>query len=95
MSEKTVRDPVDLAGIDSRQEDIYQVLIHNDDVNTVEHVVHCLMKVFGHNTHLAVKIMLEAHENGQAIAQVEGHVDAKLHRDQLQSYSLVSTIEKV
>lgn len=76
-------------------EDFYQVLLHNDDHNTMEHVVHCLMQVFGHTMQLAVKIMYEAHAKGFAIAEVESEARARLHRDQLQSFGLSATIEKV
>jgi len=76
-------------------EDFCQVLLHNDDHNSAEYVVDCLMRVFGHKTPLAIKIMLEAHENGKSIAEVEGESSAKKHRDQLQSCGLSSTVEKI
>jgi ATP-dependent Clp protease adaptor protein ClpS len=76
-------------------EDMYQVILHNDDHNTAEHVVQCLMRVFGHNEQLATKIMLEAHTTGKAVAEVEGETEARLHRDQLQSFGLTATVEKV
>jgi ATP-dependent Clp protease adaptor protein ClpS len=76
-------------------EDMFQVVIFNDDVNTMEHVVKALMQVFAHPEALAVKIMLEAHHRGKAIAEVEGETLAKTHRDQLQSYGLIAVVEKV
>jgi ATP-dependent Clp protease adaptor protein ClpS len=78
-----------------KQEDMYQVLLHNDDHNTPDHVVRCIAKTFGHGRQLAIKIMLEAHETGVAIAEVEGETSAKLHRDQLRSSGLSSTVEKL
>ena len=78
-----------------RQEDIVQVVLHNDDKNTMEHVVESLMKVFGHPLPLAAKIMMEAHNRGRAIAEVEALSRALLHRDQLRSYSLSATIERL
>jgi ATP-dependent Clp protease adapter protein ClpS len=76
-------------------EDFYQVSLHNDDHSAMEHVVHCLMQVFGHPQELAIKIMIEAHARGSAIAEVEAESAARLHRDQLQSFGLSATIEKV
>jgi ATP-dependent Clp protease adapter protein ClpS len=76
-------------------EDMFQVVLYNDDVNTMDRVVQALMQVFGHNETLAVKIMLEAHERGRAVAEVEAETSAKTHRDQLQSYGLIATVEKV
>ena len=78
-----------------KTEDFCQVLLHNDDHNAADYVVDCLMRVFGHKTPLAIKIMLEAHENGKSIAEVEGESRAKRHRDQLQSCGLSSTVEKI
>ena len=79
----------------SAQEDIYQVVLHNDDTNTMEHVVRCLVQVFGHSLELAVKIMMEAHRKGRAVAEVESKSEAQRHRDQLRSLSLVATIEPI
>jgi ATP-dependent Clp protease adaptor protein ClpS len=87
--------PTTGAGAKTRLEDMYQVILHNDDKNTVEHVVRCLMRVFGHNGPLAVKIMMEAHERGKAVAEVEAESEAKRHRDQLQSFGLSATVEKI
>lgn len=78
-----------------KPEDLYQVILHNDDHNTMEHVVYSLMQVFGHPQPLAVKIMLEAHERGQAIAEVEAETLARRHRDQLQSFGLTATVEPI
>ena len=79
----------------ARLEDLCQVVLHNDDHNSMEHVVECLMRVFGHPPALAVKIMAEAHHRGRAIAEVEGATEARLHRDQLVSFGLTATVEKV
>jgi ATP-dependent Clp protease adaptor protein ClpS len=75
--------------------DLYEVLLFNDDVNSMDHVVESLMNVFAHTPHLAVKITMEAHRNGRAIAEVEERELAQLHKDQLQSLGLTATIEKV
>jgi ATP-dependent Clp protease adapter protein ClpS len=76
-------------------EDMFQLVIWNDDVNSMEHVVGCLMKVFGHTIHLAVKIMKEAHDKGKAVAEVESEHEAKLHKSQLESQGITVTLEKV
>lgn len=87
--------PVAAAGAATCLEDMYQVILHNDDVNFADFVARCLMRVFGHTEQLAYRIMMEAHNKGRAIAQVEGESEARLHRDQLQSFGLTATIEKV
>ncbi len=72
---------------------LYKVLIHNDDVNTMDHVVRVLMQVFKLERQVCERIMLDAHNNGFALCTVEPLEQAELHRDQLQSFSLVATIE--
>jgi ATP-dependent Clp protease adaptor protein ClpS len=92
---QTIRKTSAEAGTAVLHEDLFQVLLYNDDHNTMEHVVTSLMQVFHHPEALAVKIMLEAHEKGRAIAEVESESPARLHRDQLQSYGLTATLEHV
>ncbi len=72
---------------------LYKVLLHNDDRNTMEHVVKALMRVFRFEQRECERIMLEAHRNGIALCTVEPLEQAELHRDQLKSLSLISTIE--
>jgi len=80
---------------DTRQEPFCQVVLHNDDVNSVEHVVKCLQTVFAHNMELAAKIMMEAHQKGRSIAEVETETPAMEHRDQLRAYGLSATVEPI
>ena len=72
---------------------LYRVLLHNDDSNTMDHVVGALMRVFKLERQACELIMVEAHKNGLALCAVEPFEQAELHRDQLRSFSLVSTIE--
>ena len=73
---------------------LYKVILHNDDVNTMEHVVKVLMQVFKFERYICEEIMMEAHRNGLAVCRIEPLERAELHRDQLRSFSLTATIEK-
>jgi len=72
---------------------LYKVLLHNDDQNTMEHVIKALMQVFKFELSECARIMMEAHQNGMALCTVEPLEKAEHHRDQLGSFSLISTIE--
>jgi len=72
---------------------LYKVLLHNDDHNAMEHVVMVLTRVFKFKRRECERIMLEAHRNGMALCTVEPLEQAEFHKDQLASYSLISTIE--
>ena len=71
----------------------YKVLLHNDDHNTMDHVVMALMNVFRFGKEACERIMLETHNQGVALCTVEPLEQAEYHRDQLQAYSLAATIE--
>jgi len=73
---------------------LFKVLLHNDEVNSMEHVVHALMNVFKFERSVCERIMLEAHRSGVALCTVEPLEQAELHRDQLASFSLTATIER-
>ena len=79
----------------SRALDPYAVILHNDDVNSMDHVVRSLTRsVPGLGTMKAVKIMLDAHSQGRAVVIVCPLEPAELYRERLQSCSLTATIER-
>ncbi len=85
--ETTVTEPLALMA------DLWQVTLYNDDVNSIEHVVISLMKVFDHTSDLAIKITIDAHKNGKSVAEVEEESHAKRHKQQLQSLGLTASAE--
>ncbi|MDA0815718.1 MAG: ATP-dependent Clp protease adaptor ClpS [Chloroflexi bacterium] len=73
----------------------YVVILHNDDHNTMEHVVRALLlSVPELETERAVEVMLTAHEHGQADVIACPLERAELYRDRLQSRGLTATIRK-
>jgi ATP-dependent Clp protease adaptor protein ClpS len=71
----------------------WKVLLHNDDVNTPEHVVKSLVEVSHLNEQDATVRTKEAHKTGVALILVTHKERAELYQDQLQSKSLTVTIE--
>lgn len=72
-----------------------QVILYNDQKNTCEHVVQCLMDVFKHPAEMAKKIMWEAHEKGKTIAQVETRSRAIYHAGLLAKAGLKADVETI
>ena len=69
-------------------------VLHNDDVNEMTHVVQSLRRsVPPLSTQQAIKIMLEAHQHGQAVVIRCPLEEAELYRDRLESCGLTATIE--
>jgi len=74
----------------------YRVVLHNDDYNTMDHVVRALVRsIHGMSTQRATLIMLEAHFRGRAEATICPLELAELYRDRLRSYNLTATVEPV
>ena len=72
-----------------------QVVLFNDNVNTFEHVIRCLVSVFGHGEQLAAKIAVEAHVRGRAIAEVEPREQAEQHAAALKRQGLGASVESI
>lgn len=72
----------------------YRVLLHNDDFNSMEHVVQTLMKtVAGLTQPQAVDIMMEAHVSGVALVITCAQEHAEFYSETLKNHGLSSTIE--
>jgi len=72
----------------------YRVLLHNDDFNSMEYVVHVLMQTVPSLTQpQAVNIMMEAHTNGIALVIVCALEHAEFYSETLNNHGLTSTIE--
>jgi ATP-dependent Clp protease adaptor protein ClpS len=72
----------------------YRVLLHNDDYNSMEHVVQALMTTVPSITQpQAVSIMMEAHTNGIALVIICAQEHAEFYCETLKNHGLSSTIE--
>jgi ATP-dependent Clp protease adaptor protein ClpS len=72
----------------------WRVLLHNDDVNDMAHVVRALRRsVTSLTLGRATEIMLEAHLHGVAQVIVCPREHAELYRERLEQHGLTSTIE--
>ncbi len=73
----------------------YTVVLHNDDVNTMQHVVRALLVSVPELTvERAVEVMLAAHEHGRADVVTCPLERAELYRDRLESHGLTATIRR-
>jgi ATP-dependent Clp protease adaptor protein ClpS len=71
----------------------YTVVLHNDDVNSMDHVVRALHTSVPELTvERAVEVMLAAHEHGRADVITCPLERAELYRNRLESHRLTATI---
>ncbi len=84
---------------DATTEDMAKVIIHNDDVTPMDFVVLILTETFKRSLVFAEMIMLEAHQNGQAIVcamsleEAEAKVRMAHFLARANKYPLTFTIE--
>jgi ATP-dependent Clp protease adaptor protein ClpS len=71
----------------------YKVLLHNDEVNTFEHVITSIVKLTTLSTQEAIIRTLEAHESGLALLLTTHRERAELFIEQFASLSLKTTAE--
>ncbi|NCJ07551.1 ATP-dependent Clp protease adapter ClpS [Synechococcales cyanobacterium C] len=72
----------------------YRVLLHNDDLNSMEYVVEVLLKTVPSLTQpQAVSVMMEAHTNGMALVITCALEHAEFYCETLKMHGLSSTIE--
>ncbi len=72
----------------------WNVILHNDDHNSMDHVIASLLaSVQSLTPERAVEIMFTAHEHGQAVVVSCVKEAAEHYRDRLESRGLTATIE--
>jgi ATP-dependent Clp protease adaptor protein ClpS len=71
----------------------FKVLLHNDDVNTFEHVIQSIVRLTPLGTEEATIKALEAHESNVALLLVTHLERAELYQEQFTSLSMTVTIE--
>lgn len=69
----------------TRRQPPYAVILHNDDINTMDFVVAVLRKVFGYTVEKCVELMMEAHKKGRSAVWIGPLEVAELKADQIKS----------
>lgn len=72
---------------------MYRVILHNDDVNTFDHVIQTIIELTPLDADAAVSRTLEAHETGSSLLLVTHKERAELYVEQFASKRLVVTTE--
>ncbi len=77
---------------------MWKVLLHNDEVTTMEFVIRVLVRFFGHTPQASYRIMMTIHQKGIGLAGVYPMELAELKQEQVISaarphYPLKVTIE--
>lgn len=73
----------------------HQVVLYNDNVNTFDHVIDCLIQICNHTIEIARQIALEAHQEGRSIAYVGSHDECLDRKIKLQNEGLTVYVETI
>ena len=71
----------------------FKVLLHNDDVNDVEHVIRSILKLTPLSLEEALQKTLEAHHTGVSLLLVTHQERAELYCEQFATFQLTVTAE--
>ncbi len=71
----------------------YRVLLHNDDVNTFDHVIRAIRKLTPLTIEEAIERTIEAHENGVSLLLVTTKERSELYIEQFATFRLTVTSE--
>jgi ATP-dependent Clp protease adaptor protein ClpS len=71
----------------------FKVLLHNDDVNSFDHVIRSIMRLTPISEDEAVVKTIEAHETGVALLLVTHLERAELYVEQFASLGITCTVE--
>lgn len=77
----------------TRQQPPYRVVLHNDDVNTFEHVIITILKLTPLKEPEAIECTIEAHETGHSVLLVTTRERAELYCEQFATFKLNVTCE--
>jgi len=69
----------------TRRQPPYAVILHNDDLNGMDFVIHVLQTVFAYPVEKCFDLMMEAHEKGKVVVWVGPLEVAELKADQIHS----------
>ena len=86
--------------LETKEPEMFRVLLHNDDYTSMDFVVEILMKIFHKNLQEAEYIMIQIHQKGKAICGVYSFEIAQTKVAQVRQlakqneFPLLATLEK-
>lgn len=72
----------------------WQVVVWNDPVNLMSYVVHVFRSYFGYPTPRAQRLMLQVHNDGNAIVATGPRETMEMHAQAMHDYGLWATVRK-
>ncbi|MEQ7798506.1 ATP-dependent Clp protease adaptor ClpS [Pedobacter sp. ASV1-7] len=93
MSTETKEETFTLKEILSSLKTVHRLILWNDDINTFEHVIHCMMQYLDYSEGQAEKIAWEVHTKGKCAVLEGSFTEMEVYRKILQSEGLTATVD--
>lgn len=71
----------------------YKLILHNDDVNSFDHVINCLVKICEHEVEQATQCAFMVHNNGKCDVKYGDYDTISKMKGRLKANSLSVTME--
>ncbi|MBD3748898.1 MAG: ATP-dependent Clp protease adaptor ClpS [Sphingobacteriales bacterium] len=72
---------------------MHRLILWNDEVNTFEHVIYCLMKYLDYSEHQAEKIAWTVHNEGKCAILEGSFTEMEVYRKILQQEGLTVSVD--
>lgn len=72
---------------------IHRLILWNDEINTFEHVIHCLVRYLDYTPNQALKIAEKVHNDGKCAILEGSFTEMEVYRKILQQEGLTVSIE--
>ncbi|MBG6235173.1 ATP-dependent Clp protease adaptor protein ClpS [Pedobacter sp. CAN_A7] len=93
MSTETKEETFTLEEILSSLKTTNRLILWNDDVNTFDHVIHCMMKYLDYTESQAEKIAWEVHSKGKCAVLEGSYTEMEIYRKILKQEGLTVSVD--
>ena len=93
MSTETKEETFTLEEILTSLKTVHRLILWNDDVNTFDHVIYCMMKYLDYNESQAEKIAWKVHNDGKCPVLEGSFTEMEVYRKILQQEGLTVSVD--
>lgn len=93
MSVETQEETFTLAEILASVKEVHRLILWNDDINTFDHVIYCLMHHLQYTESQAEKIAWEVHTKGKCAVLEGSYTEMEIYRKILKAEGLTVSVE--
>lgn len=93
MSTEVQEETVSLEEILSSLKEMHRLILWNDDVNTFEHVIWCMMKYLDYSEAQGEKIAWKVHNEGKCAVLEGSFTEVEVYRKILQQEGLTVSVD--